>query len=134
MDHNSYQKDNETNWINFDDRKLNKDLFNYYRGLIAIRKDSPALRKSSQENICFDHYGDPLVISFYISGTSTNDIYDYYVVINANAYGDTHIYLPSGSWELLVNKNLASPIAFDFLSGKIKVDSRCGLLLRKLRH
>ncbi len=134
MDHNSYEKDNETNWINYDDLILNKDLFNYYRGLIAIRKESPALRKSNQENICFDHYGDPLVISFYISGTSTNDIYDYYVVINANAYEDTHIQLPGGSWELLVNDNLASPSAFDFLSGKIKVDSRCGMLLRKLRH
>jgi len=134
MDHNSYEKNSETNWINFDEINLNKKLYNFYRGLIAIRKESPALRKSSQKNICFDHYGDPLIISFYISGISTNDIYDYYVVINANAYEDSVIHLPRGYWELIVNKNIASTTALDFLSGEIKVDSRCGLLLRKLRH
>ncbi|MGF1670414.1 MAG: alpha-amylase family glycosyl hydrolase [Balneolaceae bacterium] len=134
MDHNSFEKNDPTNWIDFNDISLNKELFNYYRGLIDIRKQSPALRKSRQDNICFDHYGDPLCISFYITGASTNDIYDYYVILNANAYEDIEIILPKGSWEQLVNKNIASANAFDILSGKIKVDPRSGLLFRKLRH
>src|SRR5690606_29275512 len=29
LDHDSYNKDNETNWLNFDEIELNEDLFNY---------------------------------------------------------------------------------------------------------
>jgi len=134
IDHNSYEKDDETNWINFEDLKLNFDLFNYYRELIKIRLQSPALRKSEAQNICFDHYGDPLAVSFYISGINCKDIYDYYVILNGNAYENTEFHLPGGSWELLANSNIASISVIDILKGEISVEPRAGLLLRKLRY
>lgn len=134
MDHNSYQKDNATNWINFDLQKRNKDLYNYYRGLIKIRLGSPALRKAQPEEICFDHFDNPLMLSFYISGQSAGDMYDYYIILNANWSDSISHHLPKGSWEMIANNEIASSQAIDILSEAIKVPAKSGVILRKIRH
>lgn len=134
IDHNSYQKDNETNWLNFNHLKLNRDLFEYYRGLIDIRKKSPALRKCKPEEINFDYYGNPLVMSFYINGNSTGDMYDYYVVLNGNSYPIDNQELPSGVWETLADHEIASSHILNLASSSVKIPPQSGILLRKLRH
>lgn len=134
MDHNSYQKNNDTNWLNFHHLNLNGDLYEYYRGLIRLRRESPALRKCLPEEICFDYYGDPLLLSFYISGDSTDDMYDYYIVLNGNAYQQNDQKLPQGTWEVMADHHIAGLQARNFISGTVNVPTQSGLLLRKLRH
>lgn len=134
IDHNSYQKDNATNWLNFEVLDLNRDLFNYYRGLIDIRLSSPALRKAKPEEISFDHFSNPLLLSCYINGNSSGDIYDYHLILNANWADTIKRHLPQGSWELIANKQIASSQAIDILSDSIKVPAKSGVILRKVRH
>lgn len=134
MDHNSYQKDNETNWINFNEIKLNKSLFEYYRGIIDIRKQSPALRMSDPKSIHFEHYSDPLLVIFHINGESAGDVYDYFVILNGCASNNFDCQLPGGTWELLANNNIASSQTIDILSGKVNISAKSGMLLRRLRH
>lgn len=134
MDHNSYQKDNETNWLNFHDLNLNGELCNYYRGLISIRNHSPALRKAESHEIHFNHSGNPLFIHFHVSGESSGDLYDYYTAINGNAFDEAEISLPRGTWELIADKSIASSQTIDILSGTITIGPQSGILLRKLRH
>lgn len=134
IDHNSYQKDNETNWLNFDHLSLNRDLFEYYRGLIDIRKKAPALRKCKREEINFDYYGNPLLLSFHVNGTSTDDMYDYYVVLNGNSYPIENQEIPAGTWEILADHKIASSHILNLASGDVKIPSQSGILLRKLRH
>ncbi len=134
LDHNSYQKDNPTNWIDFELLSTNKKLFEYYKGLIDLRMQSPALRKAQPKEINFDHFDDPLKLAFYISGKSTNDLYDYYIVLNGAQFDAKTVELPSGSWELLVNESIASSQAINILSGTISTSAKSGMLFRKLRH
>jgi len=134
MDHNSYQKDNETNWINFDDIRLNSSLFDYYRGLIQVRKHSPALRKCEPHEISFEHYGNPLVITFYISGNESRDLNDYYVLLNASGKEEANCKLPEGTWEVIANKDIVSLQSIDIARGTVKIEPQSGMLLRKLRH
>lgn len=134
IDHNSYQKDNQTNWLNFDILSQNRGLYDFYRGLIEIRLQSPALRKSDPSDLCYDHFDNPLVISLRIDGKSSGDMFDYYVILNANLSDSMKARLPSGSWELLVNKQIASSQAIDILSGIVDVPAKTGCLLRKLRQ
>ncbi len=134
MDHNSYQKDNETNWINFNEIRLNTSLFEYYRGLIQIRKHSPALRMCSPHEISFQHYGNPLVITFYISGYESGDLNDYYVLLNATGNEKAECRLPEGTWEVIANKDIASLQSFDLVRHSVKIEPQSGMLLRKLRH
>ena len=51
MDPNSYNKDNETNWLNWENAHQNELLVDYYIGLIALRKKYPELRRSTLEKI-----------------------------------------------------------------------------------
>lgn len=134
IDHNSYQKNNETNWINFDDIDLNRDLYEYYRGLIDIRKKSPALRKCNPDEIHFDYYGNPLLLSFYINGNSTEDMYDYYVILNGNSYPYENHELPGGAWEVIADHEITSSHVINIASGSINIPPQSGILFRKLRH
>jgi len=134
IDHNTYEKNNTSNWLNFNDLSLNKELYDYYKDLITIRKEAPALRKSDPMDICFDYYGDPLLLCFFISGKSTNDNYDYYVILNGNSTNTNEQILPGGAWEVLVNDAIASPQTIDVISGTSSIPPKSGLFLRKLRH
>ncbi len=133
IDHNSYQKNNETNWLNFNDVQLNRELFEYYRGLINIRKESPALRKCDPEEIVFDYYGDPLLVCFYISGKSAGDMYDYYVLLNGNSYRQDNQELPHGTWEVLADHEIASSQSLYIVTNSVNLPPQSGILLRKLR-
>ena len=134
MDHNSYQKDNETNWINFNLINQNRSLFEYYKALISIRKESPALRKCDVSEFQIEYAANPLVVCFTVYGNSTNDIYDYYVALNGMASDSCKCQLPSGRWELLVNHQFASNQMIDLVSDTVTVPHQSGVLLRKLRH
>lgn len=134
IDHNSYQKNNETNWLNFDDIALNRDLFEYYRGLIDIRKHSPALRKCKPEEINFDYHGNPLLLSFYIDGNSSGDMYDYYIVLNGNSYPYENHELPPGAWEVIADHEIASSHVINIINRSVNIPAQSGILLRKLRH
>ena len=134
IDHNSYQKNNSTNWLNFDDIDLNRTLYDYYRGLIEIRKASPALRKAKPKEIRIDHNGNPLLVQFQVDGSSTGDIYNYYVVLNGNSYPFENLDLPDGTWELLANHDIASEQSFGVMSDQVDIPAHSGILLRKLRH
>ena len=134
IDHNSYQKDNETNWINFNEISLNNSLFEYYRGLIELRKESPALRKCSPHEISFEHYGNPLVITFYIQGNDSGDLNDYYVLLNGTLIEHAECKLPSGTWEVVANQDIASAQSFEVVRNSVKIVPQSGMLLRKLRH
>jgi pullulanase/glycogen debranching enzyme len=134
MDYDSYNKDNETNWINFRDIEANRKLLNYYIGLIKIRKGSPALSKSEHDSIHFEYYSDPLHICFYINGEASGDIYDYYVAINVTYINGMHINLPHGTWEVLVSNGFASLSPIDLVKDSVTVQPRTAMLMRKLRH
>lgn len=134
IDHNSYQKNNKTNWLNFDDLKLNRDLFDYYQGLIEIRKKSPALRKCKPDEISFDYPVNPLLLSFNINGNSSGDMYDYYVILNGNSHTYENHKLPSGAWEVIADHEITSSHVIDILNKSVNIPAQSGILLRKLRH
>ncbi len=53
IDHNTYNKDNETNYLNFKHAEINQELFSYYQGLIKLRKKHDAFRKASYDSFKF---------------------------------------------------------------------------------
>ncbi len=133
LDHDSYNKDNETNWLNFNELKLNQSLFNYYLGLIELRKNSPALRKAAPEEIVFKVYKDPLHITFSINGKSSGDSYDYFISLNANTSLTHDIDLPKGSWEVVADAKLVDIKGIETIQKIYSVPESSGVVLRKLR-
>jgi len=133
IDHNSYEKDNETNYLNYDEINLNQPLFEYYRGLINLRKKSPAFRKANPDDIEFHVYHDPLHITFSLYGTSSGDPYDYFISLNGNRQQKHNIVLPEGYWELIANQQTAGDSTLAITNGSLIVEASSGVILRKLR-
>lgn len=134
LDHDSYNKDNETNWLNFNEIEINKGLFNYYKDLIELRLNSPGLRKASASDIHFKVYRDPLHITFSIQPNEHLDVYEYFISLNGNPKIAHNIDLPDGIWELVVDKNSAT-----LNKPKISIENSytlppsSGVVLRRLR-
>ena len=133
LDRDSYNKDDATNWLNFNEIDVNKDLFQYYKGLIDLRLSSSALRKSNPDEINFKVYKDPLHITFSINGKSSGDMYDYFVSLNANKDQAHEIILPDGYWEVVVNPEKAGSNTIKSVEKSMQVPPTSGFVLRKLR-
>ena len=68
LDHNSYEKDNETNWLNWEHRDANSELVEFYKSLIQIRKENELLRIANPEDFQFiTADGSDVAIGFIIS-------------------------------------------------------------------
>ncbi|HBQ59747.1 MAG TPA: pullulanase, partial [Balneolaceae bacterium] len=133
IDHDSYNKDDETNWLNFNEIQVNNSLFEYYKGLIDLRLQSPALRKATPDEINFKVYDDPLHITFSIDGKSSGDMYDYFVSLNANTEQEHEITLPDTYWEIVVDNKKAGSKTIKSVQKSYTVAPSSGVVLRKLR-
>jgi len=128
IDHNSYEKDDETNWLNFDHAEANLELVAYYRGLIALRKAHRALRYAKPEHFHFANTSDPLFMAYLIEAEGESIL----VALNGNMQEVHDLDLPDGEWELYADGQAASadkPSAV--LTAKLKVAPSSGCLLIK---
>jgi pullulanase/glycogen debranching enzyme len=129
IDHNSYEKDNETNWLNFHHAEINKALLDYYRGLIAIRKTYSALRQASPEEIFFHDNRDSLLVSFEITVPGQH----FLVIVNGNAQKNHRYTLPPGEWLILADAQAVyvnQPKIHKNLT--INVPATSGVILKRL--
>lgn len=133
FDHNSYEKDNETNYLDFSEIALNRELYEYYRGLIEMRKAAPALRRARPGDVMFQYYEDALHITFYLHGTNTSDSFDYFISLNGNVSQEHYIDLPEGDWEVIADAERAGNTPLQIVSGSYDMPASSGVILRKLR-
>ncbi len=85
---NSYKSPDEINTIEWSGKSLNRDAFEYVKGLIAMRKAHPAFRLGSAElvykHLKFIAVDEPSVVAFRIEGAPNGDTWkDITVVLNA---------------------------------------------------
>ncbi len=125
IDHNSYNKDNETNYINYDYAEQNKDLLNYYKGLIALRKKHEAFRRAYYNDLKPIETKDNFLLEFTLDHKSEK----YFVAINGNRKLNLKIKLPEGDWEILVSPEKVTLENPGVISGSIKIPSSSGFVL-----
>lgn len=127
FDHNSYNKDNETNYLNYDHAEINKELLNYYKGLIALRNTYDAFRRAEYDNIIF--YEHPMS-DFGFAYILKHDKDVFIVIFNADLREELNFTLPEGTWQVLVDKNSACLKTMYELDGKIKLETSTGMVLK----
>jgi pullulanase len=129
LDRNSYNKDNETNWINYRHSEMNRELRDYYRGLIAIRKTHPAFRSSLPESVHYLQTPSPLVIAYRLKSEKTGEP-DFFVALNGNPDDPCAIRLPEGKWDVLADEKAAGIDRLrSGISGEIQIPKTSGLVL-----
>lgn len=111
---NSYNAGDKVNAIDYASLALeeNREVYEYYKGLISIRKNHPALRLETSEAVSKAvkpiSTGASSVVGFTIDGTDILDETAQEMVIIFNASKEDYNYMTDGSWKVLVNKDKAS--------------------------
>lgn len=130
IDHNSYNKDNPTNWLNFDFAELNQELVKYYRGLIEMRRAHPAFRHSDPENFTFRETQDSLFLVYEINYNRNK----YLVLLNGNQSVSQNFEMPEGIWGVLADSDKAGTKPNRVLSqSMLEIPSTSGMVLVKER-
>ena len=129
IDHNSYEKDNETNYINYEHAKINKDLLNYYKGLIKLRRKYEAFRRADYNEVKFQDYQNFPLVCWYLLKYKDEE---FKIILNANTKA-THVNLASGGeWDVLVDENIAGINPIRVISEQsLSVPPSSGIVLKK---
>lgn len=128
-DHNSYNKDNNTNYINFNLATINKLLLDYYKGLVQIRKTFKAFCEAQRQNYYFHQciYSE-FIISFELSYLKN----DFYIILNADQTLTANIELPYGEWGILADSEKTYTTITKTVKEVVSVPAISGMILIKL--
>jgi pullulanase/glycogen debranching enzyme len=127
IDHNSYNKDNETNYINYKHAEINKELVDYYKGLIQLRNKFDAFRRAEYEDITFyDHPKSKFGFSYVLKHEKD----EFIVIFNADPKQELEFTLPEGRYDVLVDKNSAGTKSMSEVQGKIILETTTGMVLK----
>ena len=127
VDHNSYNKDNATNYLDFNHAEINEDLVDYYKGLISLRKANPVLRRAKYEDY---HFLEVPNNKFALAFTVSEGTQKYFVAYNANHSKTAEFNLPEGIWEIVVDKDRAGNMPINEIQNKIELKPISGYVLK----
>lgn len=108
-DHNSYNKPDNINWLDWDRKSDFMDVFYYYQKLIHIRKNHPAFRmikiEDIEKNLTFVENTPNNTVAFTIKNNANGDTWkDILVLLNANKENIT-LTIPEGPWNIALDSN-----------------------------
>lgn len=134
--HNSYKSPDSINAIDWSLKDRNREQFEYYKELIALRKAHPAFRMTSAEdvarNIRFDKTDTPNVVSYSILNNANGDEWkEIKLVFNGNTT-PVEVSVPKGTWKLIARDGRIKADGMGFVKGgKISVESTSALIIVK---
>ncbi|MBR9976756.1 MAG: pullulanase [Bacteroidetes bacterium] len=105
VDHNSYEKDDETNWLNYEHAEWNRELMTYYQGLIDLRRHRDTLRHAPIENYNYLAADIQQAGGYHITGVPGE--MDLIVLFNGSTGDTAQFSLPSADWVVLVDEDIA---------------------------
>jgi len=108
-EHNTYNLPDSINQLVWTNKKRYREVFDYYKALIQLRKNHPAFRMTSSEmisnHISFFQLEKPLLVGFRISGNANGDRWkDILVFYNASPKVE-EVKLPEGAWTIVLDGN-----------------------------
>lgn len=127
---NSYISPDNINWIDWDRKDAYIYITDYIKNIINLRKKHPAFRLNTSEAVLnhlqFLDNQDKNIVAFLIKGNANGDSFKNILVIyNANNYS-VDVNLPSGNWNLIADKYIASnDNIINSFSGSYKIESLC---------
>ena len=124
IDHNSYNKDDETNWLNWDEKELNSDLVDYYKGLIQLRINYLEFRRSQPKDFEFIEVGEQVALAYILQNK-------FIVALNGDPEKELKIDLPDSKWKVLVDGTNVDLTKNKSVSDKLIVPSSTGIVVIK---
>ncbi|WP_026888456.1 type I pullulanase [Clostridium beijerinckii] len=140
FNHDSYNAPDRVNNLEWDRAYEYKEIVNYYKGLIKLRKKYKAFRMNLSEeirkNLTFLEYGEDFykenVVAYKIEDNSGKNLCNTIVVIFNPNDEEAFIDLKECGWSVLVNKERAGVDEIYAIEGNnITVPSKCAYVLIK---
>ena len=133
--HNSYQSPDSINEIDWSLKAKNKDVFNYYKDLIALRKSHPAFRIATAEGVRealqFQEVNQPGVVAYTLGEHANGDSWKKIMVIfNGNRKAVT-VSLPEGTWVPVCKDGRIYLDGKGSVQGKTTVSASSALILKQ---
>ena len=134
--HNSYQSPIEINRLDWENLQRYPQVFSYYKGLIALRKQYQAFRLGNAEAVR-QHLTflptEPCVVGYRLFDVPTNSYI--YVLLNANKTAK-QVSLPAGAYNVLcydgvIDVNGTEKLMLDEHADKAIVPAQSAMILRK---
>jgi pullulanase len=106
---NSFNSPDAINKIDWARKKKYKEVFNYYKQVIALRKSHPAFRMPTtqmiQTHLKFIETNDPLIIAYQITGHANGDSWKDILVLFNGSSNSKMVTIPKGKWHLALEEN-----------------------------
>jgi pullulanase len=146
-DHNSYDKPDALNMIRWREKAAHHDVFEYYRGLIALRRAHPMFRMETVDQVrsavkfLDDHFGlavQPACIGFLIEDVTGRDAWSRSIVLLNAQPRPVEFDIPHGDWRIFVDARRAGTTAINQSLSKVEdetalVAPRSALILGETR-
>lgn len=138
--HNSYKSPDSINAIDWNNKTKYKDQYEYYKGLIALRKAHPAFRmttaKDIAKNLKFDKIDSkktPNLISYSLLNNANGDEWKEIKVVFNGAPTAQTVKIPKGNWQVVARDGKIDPAnALETIAGgAVEVAPFSALILHK---
>ena len=119
---NSYESPDSINQIDWSRKAKYKEVYDYYKGIIALRKAHPAFRMTStkdiQANLEFLDYAGDNFIGYRLKNNANGDEWEEILVFLNGADTNKTISLPAGNWTLVADGSKVSENGLRKVSSK----------------
>jgi pullulanase len=113
---NSYNSPDSINELDWDRKTKYHNVFDYYQGLIALRKHHPAFRMPTadmiRQNLSFMDTHDSLVIGYQLKDHANGDKWKNILVLANGGNTDKTIALPPGNWTMAASQDKIEEAGF----------------------
>ncbi len=139
--HNSYKSPDSINAIDWSNKARYRDLFDYYRDLARLRKEHPAFRMTSAEDIArhlvfdeIDSSREPNLISYSLKDSANGDEWKEIKVVFNGASSSRVVNVKKGKWVIVAKdgKFTGQDAEDRFNGGRIELAHYSALILRSL--
>ena len=133
--HNSYCSPDEINAIDWSLKAENIDLFQYYQGLIAMRKAHPVFHMGDAELVRKNVHFLPVkdgVIAYQLNGKAVGDTWKKVVVILNSHEDAVAVKLPGGTYYVACADGKCPVAQPTKVSGSVKVAAQSAMVLYQL--
>ena len=133
--HNSFESPDSINHLNWSNKEKYPQVFNYYKNLIAMRKNHQAFRLGSaslvRENLEFLDMPEK-VVAYRLKGTAGNDSWRNITVILNASRADTEVNIPEGNYTIVCCDGVINENGLGTLQGsKVIVDAQSALIIHE---
>ncbi len=118
---NSYKSPDDINSIDWSRKSRYKEVYAYFKSLIALRKQHPAFRMTSGEmirqHLKFLEMYESNLVAYTISGNANGDSWKNILVVFNGGSGAKKFEIPQGKWTVVVNGEAVNEQGLDSIGG-----------------